>query len=383
MENNSYLEVYITDNKVGTLARTSNGLCAFEYTESWLRHGFALNPLQLPLEQKVFMPRYDPFNGLFGVFADSLPDGWGRLLVDRFLASKGLLPSGIDPLNRLAIVGASGMGALEYRPAHELTEKNVSLDYDRLALECKKLLQTNISDNLDELFQLGGSSGGARPKILTNFDGEDWIVKFPSSYDEKNIGEIEYRYAEAAQKCGIQMSECRLLPSKICSGYFATKRFDRYRSPSGNVLKKHMVSVSGLLETSHRYPNLDYNDLMKLTLLLTRNAVEAEKLFRLMCFNVFAHNRDDHSKNFSYIYDEDKNNWELAPAYDLTYSNSIGGEHATCINGNGIAPGLEDLLAVAQTGGLNKNKARRTALEIEAIVKADLSDLLKQHSVFS
>ena len=165
MENNSYLEVYIADNKVGTLARTSDGLCAFEYTESWLRHGFALNPLQLPLEQRVFIPRYEPFNGLFGVFADSLPDGWGRLLVDRFLASKGLLPSGIDPLNRLAIVGASGMGALEYRPAHELTEKNVSLDYDRLALECKKLLQTNISDDLDELFRLGGSSGGARPNI--------------------------------------------------------------------------------------------------------------------------------------------------------------------------------------------------------------------------
>lgn len=196
------------------------------------------------------------------------------------------------------------------------------------------------------------------------------------------MGALEYRSAEAAPKCGIQMSECRLLPSKICSGYFATKRFDRYRSPSGNVLKKHMVSVSGLLETSHRYPKLDYNDLMKLTLLLTRSAAEAEKLFRLMCFNVFAYNRDDHSKNFSYIYDEAKNSWELAPAYDLTYSHSIGGEHATCINGNGITPGLEDLLAVAQTGGLNKNKAHMTALEIETIVKADLSDLLKQHSVF-
>ena len=170
-------------------------------------------------------------------------------------------------------------------------------------------------------------------------------------------------------------------------GYYAYLSGTHRTEQQEAVMSEIDTALSRNLENN--YPSTPkevvkyYNDLMKLTLLLTRSAAEAEKLFRLMCFNVFAHNRDDHSKNFSYIYDEDKNNWELAPAYDLTYSNSIGGEHATCINGNGIAPGLEDLLAVAQTGGLNKNKARRTALEIEAIVKADLSDLLKQHSVFS
>ena len=172
------------------------------------------------------------------------------------------------------------------------------------------------------------------------------------------------------------MSECRLLPSKICSGYFATQRFDRYHNAEGQPLKKHMLSVSALLETSHRFPNLDYNDLMKLTLLLTRSATETEKLFRLMCFNVFAHNRDDHSKNFSYIYNEVTAAWHLAPAYDLTYSNSIGGEHATSVNGNGTAPNLDDLLAVAQTATINKTKARNIALEIAAIVKKDLGSIL-------
>lgn len=377
MENYKYLEVYIKERHVGTLARTKSGLCAFEYTDNWLREGFSLNPLSLPLVKRVFFPKLSPFDGLFGVFADSLPDGWGRLLVDRFLRSNGSTPERIDSLNRLAIVGSSGMGALEYRPAHEFTKEGLCADYDRLALECAKLLQTNSSEDLDALFHLGGSSGGARPKILTKIDGEDWIVKFPSSGDCKNIGELEYRYAKCAQGCGIEMSECRLLPSKICSGYFATKRFDRSQNAEGLSSKRHMVSVSGLLETSHRFPNLDYNDLMKLTLILTRNAAESEKLFRLMCFNIFAHNRDDHSKNFAYLYNETDACWELAPAYDLTYSNSIGGEHATCVNGNGCNPGLDDLLAVAQTGGLTKTKARAITLEIESSVRTDLFDIIK------
>ncbi len=132
----------------------------------------------------------------------------------------------------------------------------------------------------------------------------------------------------------------------------------------------------GLLETSHRIPNLDYNDLMQLTLNLTKNFEEVEKLFRLMCFNVFSHNRDDHSKNFSFIYNEDLNKWLLSPAYDLTYSYSINGEHATTINGNGINPDLNDILKVAEKIGLDKKKAECIATEIEEIVKKDLKMFL-------
>ena len=75
---------------------------------------------------------------------------------------------------------------------------------------------------------------------------------------------------------------------------------------------------AAILETSHRIPNLDYDILMKLTLQLTKSMEECEKLYRLMCFNVFAHNRDDHSKNFSYIYRDEEKRWILSPAYDLT-----------------------------------------------------------------
>ena len=137
-----------------------------------------------------------------------------------------------------------------------------------------------------------------------------------------------------------------------------------------------MISVSGLLETSHRIPNLDYNDLMQLTLNLTKSFEEVEELFRLMCFNVFSHNRDDHSKNFSFIYNEDFNKWELSPAYDLTYSYSINGEHATTINGNGVNPSLNDILKVAEKIGLDKRKAKKIASEIEEIVKKDLEIFL-------
>ena len=137
-----------------------------------------------------------------------------------------------------------------------------------------------------------------------------------------------------------------------------------------------MISVSGLLETSHRIPNLDYNDLMQLTLNLTKSFEEVEKLFRLMCFNVFSHNRDDHSKNFSFIYNEDFNKWELSPEYDLTYSYSINGEHATTINGNGVNPSLNDILKVAEKIGLDKKKAKKITSEIEEIVKKDLEIFL-------
>ena len=138
-----------------------------------------------------------------------------------------------------------------------------------------------------------------------------------------------------------------------------------------------MLSASAVLETSHRIPNLDYEILMKLTLELTKDFSETEKLFRLMCFNVFAHNRDDHSKNFTYLYEESKEGWVLSPAYDLTYSYSIGGEHATTVHGNGTDPGMEDILAVADSISMERRKAKRIAEEVRECVEIRLSEYLR------
>ena len=360
MDNYKYLKVFYNDKLVGTLAKTPDRLVAFEYDNEWLATGFSISPFSLPLQKKVFIPKFEPFEGLFGVFNDSLPDGWGRLLVDRLLLKNKINPSEIDNLNRLAVVQESGMGALTYKPEHKFETQEQESDYDKLAQECSKILESQNSDNLDELFKLGGSSGGARPKILTKINGEDWIIKFPSLQDPKNIGEQEYKYSRLAKDCGIKMSETKLFDSKICSGYFGIKRFDRE-----NGKKVHMVSVSGLLATSHRLPNLDYNILMKLTLELTKNYQNIEQLYRLMCFNVFAHNRDDHSKNFSFLYDESQKEWHLSPAYDLTYSSSFNGEHATTINGEGKNPSLNDILAVAKNIGIKEKYALDIALDIK------------------
>jgi len=373
------LQVFYNEKKVGTLALMKNNIVAFEYDSNWITNGFSISPFSLPLKKQVFIPRIDPFDGLYGVFSDSLPDGWGRLLVDRMLNSQNINPREISQIDRLAIVGETGMGALSYKPEYNLLEdKDYQEDYDNLALSCKKILNTEYSADLDKLFKLGGSSGGARPKILTKIDNEDWIIKFPSSLDDSNIGKLEYLYSVCAKKCKIDIPETKLFPSKISSGYFGIKRFDRKKLSTGAIRKLHMISVSGLLETSHRIPNLDYNDLMQLTLNLTKSFEEVEKLFRLMCFNVFSHNRDDHSKNFSFIYNEDLNKWELSPAYDLTYSYSINGEHATTINGNGVNPSLNDILKVAEKIGLDKKKAEKIAIEIRETVRKDLEIFLSK-----
>ena len=368
-------EVFYHERSVGTMALYHNRLAAFEYDKDWLAAGFSISPFSLPLEKKVFMPKIDPFEGVFGVFADSLPDGWGRLLVDRLMTQNGINPYEIGSLDRLAIVGNSGMGALTYHPVITMENNQDEKSLDEIALECEKILSTETCDNLDFLFSKGGSSGGARPKILTKVEGEDWIIKFPTSYDSNDIGRQEYDYAMCARECGIEMENVRLFSSNRCKGYFGTKRFDRTGDRKNNRI--HMVSASGLLETSHRIPNLDYHILMQLTLKLTKSMEECEKLYRLMCFNVYAHNRDDHSKNFTYLYDENEDRWKLSPAYDLTYSNSIGGEHATTVNGNGANPGLEDILAVAKKIGLNTTNAKETALDIRACVNKQLEEYIK------
>jgi len=358
---NKVLNVFYDDRRVGRIAETPEKLLAFEYDPEWLRSGFSISPFKLPLEKRVFIAPQDPFNGNFGVFNDSLPDGWGRLLIDRMLIKKRIDPSAVSTLDRLAIVGSSGMGALEYKPEMHLVS-NIKIDnLNTLAKEIELILNEKYDGRkLEELVKLGGSSGGARPKVLLKIDDEDWIVKFRASVDPKDIGKIEFNYMTAAKTAGLIVPEIKLYEGK----YFGVKRFDR--KPDGE--KVFMISASGLLDTSHRFPTLDYNSLMALTLELTRDFREVEKMFRLMCFNVFSHNRDDHSKNFSFLYDN--NQWQVSPMYDLVYSEGMGGEHATTIDGEGHKPTREHIMAVAKKAGLDLRKAEKVADEVQSAVLA-------------
>lgn len=376
MKQGNALQVLYDGKLVGTLAMTADHKAAFQYSEEWIENGFPISPFSLPLKEQVFVPTKDYFNGLFGVFADSLPDNWGRLLLNRLLRAHKQNPDKLTVLDRLAIVGKSGMGALTYYPEREINEKYGDVDLDELAEQCQKILNTEYSDKLDELYRLGGTSGGARPKIMTTIDGEEWIIKFPAHVDGKNAGKMEYDYSCCAKECGITMSETRLFTSEKCEGYFGIKRFDRISDKNGQK-RIHMLTAAALLELDFEQPSLDYHSLMKLTKILTRDAEkDIEEMFCRMCFNVFAHNRDDHSKNFTYLYDEENDRWSLSPAYDLTYSNTYYGEHTTTVDGNGRNPGRKELLAVGIAAGMKKETCVESMNMIEKCVKNMLGNYL-------
>lgn len=370
MKTGNVLHVYNQNRFVGTLALTKDRKAAFEYSDSWIENGFSISPFSLPLKKQVFVPTKHYFQGLFGVFADSLPDAWGNILLNRMIKENKVNPDHLNILDRLAIIGLSGMGALTYHPHIEISHPSWNINLDHLSSECKKILNAEYSDELDTLYAMGGTSGGARPKILTNIQNQDWIIKFPAHVDGINAGKMEYDYSLCAKKCGIIMPETRLFPSKECEGYFGIQRFDRVCLHNTNTPQRiHMISAAALLEIDFRQPSLDYHSLMKLTKIITQNNnSDLENMFRRMCFNVFAHNRDDHSKNFSFVYDEAEKEWHLSPAYDLTYSNTYYGEHTTSVNGNGKNPDKQDLLVVGLAGGMPKKICLSIIEEIEQCI---------------
>lgn len=354
MTDNRKLEVYCHGRLVGYLAETPDHMVAFQYSDEWIKSGFSISPLSLPLNNHVFIPPEkcrDRFDGLFGVFADSLPDSWGELLLDRHLGTLGISRGDVTTLERLAYIGRSGMGALEYYPAKEsdFNMDPAGLDYDQISKECEKVLSSKESDQLNVLYNLGGSSGGTRPKILLTEDGKDWIVKFPASTDPAISGKREYDYSLCAKACGIIMTETALVESSVCEGYFKTVRFDRKDGK-----KIFSITISGLLEADFRAPSCDYNTYMKLIQMLTRdNDKDKEQMYRVMCFNILTHNRDDHAKNFSFLYTND-DGWRLAPAYDLTYSDTYWGEQTTSVCGKGKDISEKELIKVGTEAGLTK-----------------------------
>jgi len=347
------VKIFIEEWYVGRMVLSPKRLCVFEYDPEFMSTGFSISPFYLPLHSGLFTARREPFNGLFGIFNDSLPDGWGNLLIDRYLISKDIQPQTLSVLDRLSIVGSSGMGALRYVPDRHIESNQKMDDINMLAAEVNKIIsEVDYNTTLEIIAEKGGSSGGARPKVLINIKGEPWIVKFPSSYDQADIGNIEYNYSLVAKKCGIEMPETALLEGK----YFGVRRFDR----EGNK-RIHMHTASGLLYASHRFPSLDYFDLIKATLAITKNIEEAYKMFRLMVFNILTGNKDDHAKNFSFIFESKK--WRLSPAYDLVPNSGFNDNHSSTIAGNG-KPSVDDIYEVAKQCGLKLKLAKEIFEEV-------------------
>ncbi len=330
----------------------------FKYYTDFIAKGLEISPIKLRLNTAINKAEVIPFEGLFGVFSDSLPDGWGKLLLDRSLTAKGVDITNMTMLDRLAFVGSKGMGALMYKP--EIDEgiyKQFEFELDNIAKATNQIISGSSIEILDKLYLLGSSSGGARPKILVGYNPktqhiigtekdlpsnyEHWIIKFPSLSDRPDIANIEYAYYKMAVDSGIEMSECKLFKGKTGQVYFGTKRFDRI----GNN-RLHMHSAAGMMHDDFRLSNLDYGHIMDCAFRLERDVNAYEKILRLAAFNVFANNRDDHSKNFSFLMDEN-GKWKVAPAYDLTFSSSGHGMHSTMVSGESANPNKQHLMELA------------------------------------
>ena len=348
----------------------------FEYAPGFLKSGIELSPFKLPLKVGVFEEKAHVFDGLFGLFNDSLPDGWGCLLLDRKLRKLGKSYAEITPLDRLSLIGANPMGALEYEPAAEDSDLYGDIELDSLSGEVDRILEGEESLVLDELLKLNGSSGGARPKIVAYVSPDrkhivhggqnipdgytSWIIKFSERHDPLTSGELEYRYSLAAKAAGITMPETHLFPLKDGRGCFGVQRFDR--TPKGKV---HTHTACGLLHASHRFASLDYENLLKLTWILTRNHADVVEMVRRMIFNVKSGNKDDHSKNFSFLLNEQLQ-WQLAPAYDLTPSAGINGEQTCMVNGKGRNITDADLIKTAATANISEAETKALITQVNS-----------------
>ena len=357
------IQVRYRNRPVGTIQPDpATGASTFSYEERWLSEGFSISPTELPLKSGLFLADPDLFGGGFAVFEDSLPDGYGLFLLDRILKKQGSSLWDLTPLQRLSLIGSSGMGALTYHPV--LSGFGLQKEFDRLdeldLLQDEALKVFSEKGDGDEslLYYNSANSGGARPKTAVRYsDGSHWMVKFRHIYDEDSIGRNEFLYMETAQECGITIPRIKLLQDR----YFAVERFDI--DAFGRRI--HTLTAAALLKTDFRKQNIDYTDLLALTGFLTQDPAQVEEMFRRMVMNIVALNKDDHAKNFSFQWLEDR--WRLAPAYDITFSpKGSHGEHATSLFYNGN-PTL-DLVLKAGTGiRIPEKRCLEIIHEVEAV----------------
>lgn len=348
--------------RVGQLAEDKHQLY-FQYDQDFLAKDLWLSPYKLPLDPDLFKHKDREFSPVFGLFDDSLPDGWGLLLMDRFLRRQGYEVETLSVLDRLAFLGKNTMGALIYEPALNLKINDSSpFNLHNLSIQSHDILSGNTDVVLPQLMNAGGSPGGARPKVLVGIFNdkmvsgetdliepfEHWIIKFSAENDFPDAGPVEYAYSLMARKAGIAMAETHLFNTPEGDRFFGIKRFDREANQ-----RFHVHTFGNLIHSNFRLPSQDYDHFLKTVINLTKNNQDLIRAFRQMVFNVFANNRDDHVKNFAFIMNH-KGEWSLSPAYDLIYSPGPGGEHSMTVLGEGKAPAKTDIYKVGEKHGIRK-----------------------------
>ena len=380
------IEVWIWDERVGAVAQDpKTGFYAFEYDPHFVSKGIELAPLFMPLrkatEPFVFPNLPDEsYHRLPALLADALPDSFGNILIDAWLTEQGVERNRITVLDRLAYMGKRGMGALEFKPVVGPKEKVPTAIELSALVECARRafggdLKTDARTEaaLHQLMQVGTSAGGARAKAVIGWDRnnrklcsgqfdlpdgfEHWIIKFDGVGDTANVpqdsGRVELAYHKMARAAGITMMDCDL----FCHdgrAHFMTRRFDR----DGNT-KHHLQTLCAMAHLSfHQRATYSYHQLFQTVNELGMDYSAREEVFRRMAFNVLARNCDDHSKNVSFLLKQG-GRWELAPAYDLTYSYTLQGEwsewanrRVMAVNGKFSNITSEDLLDVAEQFGI-------------------------------
>lgn len=389
---------------VGILAQNRQGVF-FQYFDEYISKFGNLSPFTLQANGQLQRAPKEPHLGIHGVFADSLPDGWGLLLQDRIYRQQGVLPAQVTAMDRLAFVGHQGMGALSFTPVSTFSvDQYQNIDIATLGLEAQTLFDQSLSEELDgktqhvlETLVATGSSGGARPKAQVYMPAGDaqqcrtyakpadeaWLVKFTS----KNLalgheeGLCEAVYLQMAEQAKCQPPVWQLIdapPSSGAKAWLALKRFDYLPKEQGLRTDKadsehhagrlHMHSACGLLDADFRTPSLDYSDLIKASRQLCKSPAAGQLQFRRAIFNLFAANQDDHSKNWGFLQADD-GSWQLAPFYDVTFSPHPFNEHATAFAGHGKAPPLKIMQKLAASAGFaNWKEAQQCIQEVVDVI---------------
>lgn len=321
----------------------------FEYSAEALAQGLELSPRHLKLQKAAYADFPAHQLRLPGLIADSLPDGWGLLLMDRLFRQNGLEPSRISVLDRLSFIGQRGMGALSFLPAAVTDIPSEHVQLLALAKETQVLLRGEDSTLLKQLALMGGSPHGARPKVLVHYHAASgqistlpfagstpWLIKFQAQSEHKEVCAIEYLYAHLAQACGLDIPVTQYFDLASNLAAFGIARFDVAGSATAEPMKIPTHTLAGLLHADFRLPgSVDYTTFLRATRFLTRDEREVKKAFQRTVFNVLFNNRDDHPKNFTYLLGQDRR-WTLSPAYDLTFCAGPNGYHQMDVCGEAL-----------------------------------------------
>lgn len=400
-------KVNLWGRMIGAVSLEDKAVTAtFEYDRAFIRSGIEVAPLMMPLSSRLYsFPALQPetFHGLPGLLADSMPDRFGNVLIDAWLALSGRLPESFNPVERLCYTGSRGMGALEYQPATRLAAPGASrIEVDRLVALASEVLthRNNLQGWLHEegketalqdILRVGTSAGGARAKAVIAWNPqtnevrsgqvkagsgfEYWLMKFDGvsgnkdkeRADLKGYGAIEHAYYRMAVDAGIAMSPCRLFEENG-RRHFMTKRFDRLDGGG----KLHMQSLCGLAHYDFNQAGAyGYEQALQVIRRLGLPMATVEEQFRRMVFNIVARNQDDHVKNIAFLMDR-SGNWSLSPAFDMTYSYQPGGKwtssHQMTMNGkrSGFTP--EDFKACANSASMKRGRAETIMGEVRDIV---------------